>query len=77
MPHMSGGGIGYLYMPHFASCIKDPGPYQEFKGSTELPLQCDSSTLRSEDGFVTVPSGPGYGIMLDKSFIDKAQEVNI
>jgi L-alanine-DL-glutamate epimerase-like enolase superfamily enzyme len=76
-PHISGGGMGHLYMLHFASCIKDPGPYQEFKGSTDIPFQCDSSSLKSEQGLVTVPSGSGWGISLDPDFISQAEVIHI
>ena len=27
-PHMSGGGLGYLYIAHFASCVENCGPHQ-------------------------------------------------
>ena len=38
-PHMSGGGLGYLYVAHFASCVPNAGPYQEFKGTDDsLPV---------------------------------------
>lgn len=30
-PHMSGSGLGYLYMLHFASCASKIGPYQEYQ----------------------------------------------
>jgi len=40
-PHMSGGGLGYLYVAHFASCVEDPGPHQEYKGEeSTLPVAC-------------------------------------
>jgi L-alanine-DL-glutamate epimerase-like enolase superfamily enzyme len=74
-PHISGGGLGYLYMLHFASCLEDPGPFQEFKGGSNVPFSCSTSTLESENGTVKVPSGPGWGIELEKEFIQKATVV--
>jgi len=74
-PHISGGGLGYVYMLHFASCVPDPGPYQEYKGETSIPFTCDSSTLQSEKGVVQVPSGPGLGLKIDRNFIRKAKIV--
>ncbi len=72
---MSGSGLGYLDVIHFASCCHDPGPYQEFKGESDIPVSCDTSSLRCENGMVRVPSGPGLGISIDPDFVRKAQTV--
>jgi len=73
--HMSGSGLGYVDMCHLASCIENPGPHQEFKGATKIPVHCDSSSLKSEHGKVRVPSGPGYGVTIDPHFLDGAERV--
>jgi L-alanine-DL-glutamate epimerase-like enolase superfamily enzyme len=71
-PHISGSGLGYLYMMHFVSAIPNAGPFHEFKGfNNELPFVCKTSSLSSDDGVVTVPSGPGLGIEIDPGYIDK------
>ena len=71
-PHISGSGLGYLYMMHFVSAIPNAGPYHEFKGfNEELPFECKTSSLSSDDGVVTVPSGPGMGIDIDPEYINK------
>ena len=71
-PHISGSGLGYLYMLHFVSSLQNAGPYHEFKGiNPDIPLTCDTSPLRSIDGMVTVPRGPGLGIQLNPDFIAK------
>ena len=31
-PHMSGGGLGFLYMMHFVSALPNATPHHEFKG---------------------------------------------
>jgi len=70
-PHIS-GGLGYLYMIHFVSAIPNAGPYHEFKGlSQTVPFECKTSSLKTEDGVVTVPTGPGSGIEIDPAFIKK------
>ena len=72
VPHISGNGLGYLYMMHFVSCIPNAGPYHEFKGfNTQIPYQCDTSKLTSNEGVVEVPKGPGLGITIDPDFIKK------
>ena len=61
-PHISGSGLGYLYMMHFVSAIPNAGPYHEFKGfNKDLPFECSTSSLSSDDGIVTVPSGTRSG----------------
>jgi L-alanine-DL-glutamate epimerase-like enolase superfamily enzyme len=71
-PHISGSGLGYLYMMHFVAAIPNPGTYHEFKGfNREIPLECKTSTLESDAGMVTVPAGPGSGIEIDPEFIAK------
>ena len=75
-PHIS-GDLGYLYMMHFVSAIPNAGPYHEFKGFTkDLPFECKTSSLSSDEGVVTVPSGPGLGIEIDPEYIAKHQVVN-
>ena len=72
VPHISGSGLGYLYMLLFVSALKNPGPYHEFKGlNKEIPFNCPTSELRSKNGKVKVPTGPGTGIEIDPSFIAK------
>jgi L-alanine-DL-glutamate epimerase-like enolase superfamily enzyme len=72
-PHMSGGGLGYLYVAHFASCVPNAGPFQEYKGRGDsLPVSSDTSSLRSEKGLLRVPSGPGLGVTIDPAFVGKA-----
>lgn len=72
-PHMSGGGLGYLYVAHFASCIPNAGAHQEYKGEDDnLPVSSKTSSLKSEKGMLTVPTGPGLGVELDPAFLAKA-----
>ncbi len=71
VPHIS-DGLGYLYMIHFVSAIPNAGRFHEFKGlSDEVPYECKTSSLKTEDGVVTVPTGPGSGIDIDPAFIKR------
>lgn len=75
-PHIS-DGLGYLYMIHFVSAIPNAGRFHEFKGlSQEVPFECKTSSLKTENGVVTVPTGPGSGIEIDPAFIKKHTVVN-
>ncbi len=72
IPHITGDGFGYVYMMHFVSAIPNAGPFHEFKAlSEDLPFQCKTSSLKSENGVVTVPSGPGLGVEIDPDYIKK------
>ena len=72
-PHMSGGGLGFLYAAHFASFAPAHGPHQEYKGTNDLPVSSPTSPLRAENGLVRVPTGPGLGVVFDPTFVRGAR----
>jgi L-alanine-DL-glutamate epimerase-like enolase superfamily enzyme len=72
IPHISGSGLGYLYMMHFVSAVPNAGPYHEFKGfNKDIPVECPTAPLQSEEGKVKVPTGPGIGLTIDPGYINK------
>jgi L-alanine-DL-glutamate epimerase-like enolase superfamily enzyme len=73
VPHMSGGGLGYLDVIHFASFTPNIGPFMEFKGNATIPVSCPDSTLRAKDGVVRCPGGTGFGVAIDPEFIKRHQ----
>jgi L-alanine-DL-glutamate epimerase-like enolase superfamily enzyme len=75
VPHMSGGSLGYLDVVHFASFTPNTGPYMEFKGNADIPVGSPTSSLKSENGAVRCPSGPGFGVTIDPTFVAKARPV--
>ena len=77
VPHMSGGGLGYLDVVHFASFTPNIGPFMEFKGNTDLPVECQSSSLKCEHGIVRCPDGPGFGVTIDPDFVKRCQVVKL
>jgi len=75
-PHMSGGGLGYLYMMHFVSALPNAMPHHEFKGlATNVQFECKTSALKVVDGTIKVPTGPGLGVDLDPAYVSKHQAV--
>ena len=75
-PHISGSGLGYLYMMHFVSALPNAGPYHEFKGwNDEIPLHCPTSPLTSEGGVIKVPTGPGLGVEIDPEYVERHKKV--
>jgi L-alanine-DL-glutamate epimerase-like enolase superfamily enzyme len=76
-PHMSGGGLGYLYVAHFASCVANAGPFQEYKGEDDsLPVSSNTSPLTCVNGMLKVPTGPGLGVTIDPAFVKNAQTLS-
>jgi L-alanine-DL-glutamate epimerase-like enolase superfamily enzyme len=75
-PHMSGGGLGFLYMLHFVSALPNALPHHEFKGlKTNVQFECKTSPLIVVDGKMKVPTGPGLGVDIDPGYVDKHQIV--
>ena len=76
-PHMSGGGLGYLYMMQFVSVLPNATPFHEFKGlKTNVQFNCSTSPLKVVDGKIKVPTGPGLGVDIDPAFVGRHQAVS-
>ena len=76
VPHMSGGGLGFLYNSHLVSVLPNAGAHHEFKGlSTQVPFACNTSPLKVVGGKMKVPTGPGLGVEIDPEFIRKHRPV--
>ena len=77
VPHMSGGGLGFVYNSHLVSVLPNAGAHHEFKGlRTIVPFECKTSPLKVEKGKIKVPTGPGSGVDLDPDFVGKHRLVN-
>jgi len=75
-PHMSGGGLGFVYMAHFVSALPNAVPHHEFKGlRTSVPFGCRTSPLKVVDGRIKVPTGPGFGVDIDPAWVAKHRVV--
>jgi L-alanine-DL-glutamate epimerase-like enolase superfamily enzyme len=76
VPHLSEGGLGYLYLLHYTSACPNAGEYHEFKlfatkdanGNT-IPVESKTEPFSSRDGLVKVPKGSGLGIVIDPDYI--------
>jgi L-alanine-DL-glutamate epimerase-like enolase superfamily enzyme len=73
--HMSGAGLGFLNVLHFASYVPNAGPHQEYKGASDIPFTCATSSLECTGGIIRVPSGPGFGVTLDPDYVRQAEPV--
>ncbi len=71
-PHISGTGLGYIYMMQFVSAVPNAGPFHEYKGlSKNIPFDCKTSSLKPENGILHLPKGVGSGVEIDSDFIAK------
>ena len=80
VPHLSGGGLGYLYLLHFTSACPNAGEYHEFKlfatrdaNGTTIPIASKTEPFTSMDGIIKVPTGSGLGIRIDPDYINTHQ----
>ena len=78
VPHMSGGGLGFLYDYILVSSVPNPGVHHEFKGlDTNVKFECPTSPLKVVDGKIKVPTGPGMGVNFDPDFVKKQVPVKM
>ena len=75
IPHMSGGGVGYVDVLHFASCTPNIGAFHEYKGGLAKTGPWYDPPLRVKNGAINVPTGPGLGITDDADILRDAKPV--
>lgn len=81
-PHMSRGGLGFLYLMHMVSVCPAAEKYHEFKmfatpdaNGTTIPIESKAEPFESSNGSIKVTSGSGLGIYIDPDYIDTHQIV--
>jgi L-alanine-DL-glutamate epimerase-like enolase superfamily enzyme len=75
IPHMSGGGVGYVDVLHFTSYIPNIGDFHEYKGSIVQTGPWYDPPLRLKNGAVNVPTGPGLSIADVSGLLKNAKPV--
>ncbi len=82
VPHITQYGLGYLYMLHCVSVCSNAGKYQEFDlfstrdaNGNQIPFESKAQPITSDNGVITVPTGPGLGIVIDPDYIKKFKVV--
>ncbi len=75
-PHISGGGLGYVYMLQMVSVCPAATEYQEFKmfhskdaNGTSIPVESKAERFESIDGVISVPTGSGLGVHIDPDYV--------
>jgi L-alanine-DL-glutamate epimerase-like enolase superfamily enzyme len=78
IPHMSGGGLGFLYNIQFVSAVPNAGEHHEFKSfKTNVRFECKTSPLKVSAGKIKVPTGPGFGADFDPDWVSRHQPVKL
>lgn len=80
VPHISGSGLGSLYMAHFASVVSNTTEYQEYKGDPDkVPYEVTGrgGRFRAVDGRLAVPMTPGFGITFDPDYLSGLEPVRV
>lgn len=79
-PHISGGGLGFLYMLHMVAVCPAAYDYHEFKmfetrdaNGTVFAIESKAAPFESVDGMIKVPTGSGLGITIDPDYIKTHQ----
>ena len=75
-PHISGGGLGYVYMLQMVSVCPAAAKYHEFKmfqtrdaNGTMIPVESKAERFESVNGKIKVPSGSGLGVSIDPDYV--------
>jgi len=75
-PHISGGGLGFVYMLQMVSVCPAAAKYHEFKmfqtndaNGTAFLVESKAEKFESIDGVIHVPSGAGLGVTIDPDYI--------
>ena len=76
VPHMTGGGLGFLYNAIFVSALPNAEPHHEFKGfNTNVRYECPTAPMKIANGLMKAPTGPGMGVVIDPEYVAKHQLV--
>jgi len=75
-PHISEGGLGFLYMLQMVSVCPALEKYNEFKmfktsdaNGTVIPIESKAEKFESINGVIKIPSGSGMGVIIDPDYI--------
>ena len=74
VPHSANRSLVTVFTLHMLGAIENAGSYLEFSieptGWVDDLLQ---TALEAEDGKVQIPEGPGWGVEIDQTWLEKAK----
>jgi L-alanine-DL-glutamate epimerase-like enolase superfamily enzyme len=75
-PHISEGGLGFLYMLHMVAVCPAAYQFHEFKlfeardaNGTTIPIEAKAGPFESRGGVVRAPQGSGLGVTIDPDYV--------
>jgi len=75
-PHISAGGLGYVYLLQMVSVCPATAEFHEFKmfqtkdaNGTLIPITSKAEPFTSVNGVIKVPTGSGLGITIDPDYV--------
>jgi L-alanine-DL-glutamate epimerase-like enolase superfamily enzyme len=75
-PHSANQSMVTVFTLHLMGAIANAGPYVEFsiEGADYYPWDSGlySPALVAHDGKVQIPEGPGWGVTVDRAWLEKA-----
>jgi len=81
-PHISAGGLGYVYLLQMVSVCPATAEFHEFKmfqtkdaNGTLVPITSKTEPFESANGVIKVPTGSGLGITIDPDYVKTHQVV--
>jgi L-alanine-DL-glutamate epimerase-like enolase superfamily enzyme len=78
VPHMSGGGLGFLYNVQLVSALPNAGEHHEFKTfRTYVPYECKTAPMKVVNGKIKAPTGPGLGVEIDPEWVKRHRIVKV
>ena len=79
-PHISAGGLGFLYMLQMISVCPAAYDYHEFKmfetwdaNLNAFEIESKAEPFESADGVIRIPTGSGLGVTIDPDYIKTHQ----
>jgi L-alanine-DL-glutamate epimerase-like enolase superfamily enzyme len=78
VPHSANLSMVTVFSLHLMGAIENAGPYVEFSiepTSSYYPWQAGlfSPELEARDGKIQIPDGPGWGVEINRSWLDSAE----
>ena len=73
--HISNDNTGYADMANLFSFIPNMGRFQEFKTDSEFTAPLFEPPIVVKDGFLSIPKGPGLGLIHSEDLLKKARVV--
>ena len=74
VPHCANHSLLSVFTVHFLNAINNPGPFMEHSiEETDWTKDLFQPELRIQNGQLSVPEAPGWGVEINKAWLEKAE----